>query len=301
MVAYMNAGFDVTALRVQWARIAIATVSLFVFTASAASVPSDDRLVGLARLWAVVEFFHPRTTDPSFDWDGAVTAGMHRVTQANNAAEMRSALQSLLDKLDDPVTKVLSTSDLNLISNGIQISTGRVANPVAGATMSPSGVLLITANDGTTFQAFNQQLDAVRKAEAIVFDLRHSLPGTFDQSLLARALASHSIVAPGQRRRVYHGDRLSSAAFLIDGGGRFDSFAGTHDKRVVFLLGPNTEPPDAALALQANGNGWIVVEGSPNVASTVETWRIKFPFDVEVQVRTSELFNRDGTTGSNLT
>jgi hypothetical protein len=265
-----------------------ATTGLILFSIFGEAYGADQRLTALARLWATVEFFHPRTADPSFDWDSAVVGGLKKVQTANNPAEMREALKPIVAVLQDPVTRVLDAP---------QSLAHWEANGDLTVRMLPGGVLLIAAEKEAKSVAFNNQVEALAKADAVVFDFRRrrSLQSTFDYSLLARSLSSRPLVAPGQRRRVY--PRYNEAAVLVDGGRRIEPAPGARDKRVVFLLGSHTQPPDTALALQANGNARIVVEGSADESQSVETWRVKFPFDVEVQVRSSELVHADGSLG----
>src|ERR1044071_5207095 len=65
-----------------------------------------DRLIGLARVWAEVKFFHPAIFERAIDWDGALTKAIPEVEAADDARSYRAAIERLLAAIGDPGTRV---------------------------------------------------------------------------------------------------------------------------------------------------------------------------------------------------
>src|SRR5882724_10115096 len=65
-----------------------------------------DRLLGLARIWAEVKFFHPAMFQRPTDWDGALIRAIPEVEAASDAASYRAAIGHLLAVIGDPRTAV---------------------------------------------------------------------------------------------------------------------------------------------------------------------------------------------------
>ncbi|HEX3763684.1 MAG TPA: hypothetical protein VHW23_33535 [Kofleriaceae bacterium] len=70
-----------------------------------------DRMLGLARIWAEVKFFHPAMFQRAIDWDGALIKAMPAVEAASDAASYRAAIAHLLAAVGDPQTRVDDSHD----------------------------------------------------------------------------------------------------------------------------------------------------------------------------------------------
>ncbi|HEY0481984.1 MAG TPA: hypothetical protein VGD37_30910, partial [Kofleriaceae bacterium] len=60
--------------------------------ATASEPGRADRLLGLARIWAEVKFFHPAMFQRAIDWDSALVKAIPEVEAANDAASYRVAI-----------------------------------------------------------------------------------------------------------------------------------------------------------------------------------------------------------------
>jgi hypothetical protein len=68
-----------------------------------------ERLVALCKLWGAVKYFHPYLAyRENIDWDKALADASSKVSAARNADQYASAVQSMLDTLGDPLTRVVS-------------------------------------------------------------------------------------------------------------------------------------------------------------------------------------------------
>src|SRR3569623_1012409 len=65
-----------------------------------------ERLVGLARVWNTVKYYHPYIADRMIEWDKALVETIPEINAAQSDAEYANAVNDMLAALNDPVTKV---------------------------------------------------------------------------------------------------------------------------------------------------------------------------------------------------
>jgi hypothetical protein len=76
------------------------------------TLPSEskrvERLVGLCKLWGAIKYFHPYLAyREDIDWDAALVAAIPQVSAAKDARDYASAVEGMLARLGDPVTRVI--------------------------------------------------------------------------------------------------------------------------------------------------------------------------------------------------
>jgi C-terminal processing protease CtpA/Prc len=277
-----------------------------------------DRLVGLAKLWAAVKYFHPYLTyRDNIDWDAALIKAIPKVDAARTPEEYSAAIEGMLNELGDPATHVL-TSPLRTTT----------ANSSPSAERQPTfrknadGILIVTMTNYLEFQDFvgtTKKLEALKKelptASAVVFDLRPTqTPSESEQGMasyaisdsgLPGALTTVSLAMPGERNRIHVGyapqDGTSSggysSGFYLRGRPSIKPESGARDIPVVFVIGPNADLPEMALGFQASGRGGVVVEGTFNEEVAVITQNVELPDGVRAQIRLGEVVYGDGTVG----
>lgn len=276
-----------------------------------------DRLVGLAKLWAAVKYFHPYLSyRDNIDWDAALIKVLPKVNAARTPAEYSAAVESMLSELGDPVTHVLTVPELRTSSS--LPSTERQPTFQKNA----DGILVVTMTNYADFQDFygtEKKLEALKrelpKARALVFDLRPGVtPSESEQGFASYTISASGLVGelttisvdiPGERRRMYLGYAPQdgstsgdySSGFYLQGRQPIKPDSGAKDIPVVFLIGAHADLPDMALGLQASGKGAIVVEGAFNEEVAVSTQTVELPDGVRAQIRLSELVYADGTSG----
>ena len=64
-----------------------------------------ERLVGLAKVWGVVKYFHPVLAYREIDWDKALVDAIPLVNTAKNPRDYQTALNHMLSVLDDKSTR----------------------------------------------------------------------------------------------------------------------------------------------------------------------------------------------------
>lgn len=93
------------------------TAALFLAVVSAAAqqsaaLPESTRLIDTAKVWIAVKYFHPFLAYKQIDWDKALVDALPAIRAAKTTEEYAAALQSMLDVLHDPVTRVLRNGDV---------------------------------------------------------------------------------------------------------------------------------------------------------------------------------------------
>jgi hypothetical protein len=154
-----------------------------------------DRLVGLAKLWAAVKYFHLYLSyRDNIDWDAALIKVIPKVDAARSSADYSAAVESMLSELGDPVTHVLNVPEPRPASSAP--STERQPTVQKNA----SGVVVVTMTNYVDLEDFvgtKEKLEALKKelptARAVVFDLRPAVtPSESEQGM-----ASYSISDSG--------------------------------------------------------------------------------------------------------
>src|SRR5579863_1654532 len=66
----------------------------------------NSRLIDTAKVWIAVKYFHPYLAYKPIDWDRALVNALPAIRAAKTGEEYATALQSMLDVLHDPLTRV---------------------------------------------------------------------------------------------------------------------------------------------------------------------------------------------------
>ncbi|MCE9669942.1 S41 family peptidase [Myxococcus stipitatus] len=256
-------------------------------------------MVSLGKLWGQVRYRHPWMLSRRIDWDAAFMAALPKVEAASNDDEFAAAVQSMLDALGDPATRVKRE---------------RPATTLAPPTLSPllrmekDVVVLDLRNLATPqgpqeFWGLGQRLwDSLSKARAAVIDLRlrgfdegkvWSVSGAVDW--LLPLLFDGELAIPGMRSTLYGGYKAQmgtyspySAALVQDASASLKGSPGKKPSRVVFILDEQSMVSPNLLALRAAGRAFFVGEGPVTDALAVETLDVPLGGKLIATVRTSE-------------
>src|SRR5687767_4988126 len=72
---------------------------------TAADAVRIERLIGLAKVWGTVKYFHPVLAYREIDWDKALVEAIPRVNAAKTAQDYQSAVNQMLAVLNDKSTR----------------------------------------------------------------------------------------------------------------------------------------------------------------------------------------------------
>lgn len=280
--------------------------------AAGTPAPHIERVAQAGRLWGFVRYLHPYLAYRDIDWDKALVGALPRIREAKTSEEYAAAVQTLLDTLGDPATRVLPREEA-------QAST---APPDPGVPPEivrklDGGIVLfdLPAADRLPVDKLYERTAEVAQelaaAPAVIVDLR-GLGETsyYVYSLLEEvrdALVSVPSRTPTQRYLLHSGYRSQDGG---SSGGYYSGFltlaadifappagASGTPKRVVFLASPDDYIPTLALALQAAGTGSLVSEGKLTEDAILQTRVLDLGEDIRARVRVSELMPLPGWPG----
>ena len=280
-------------MHVMW-RVIVA-IAVLASVAEAQPMPDrTERLVGAARLWAKAKFFHPYLAYKDIDWDGAFVAAIPKIEAATTIDQYRAALDGMLAKLGDPVTRIGTPASTTTAAPGTLITT-----PAPNIVQIELAALVANGFDSRGFNQRGKEIEtAASAAKILVVDLRSNQPVWITAAAITYfGGALPAIVEwPAQRLVEHRGFRSQETGRA--GGGYFSTFitvgalpAGTPKstgpKHVVFVT--DRFVPVEALALQASGHATIVASGVLDPGGTVDTVDVALPGDLTATVRLGEL------------
>ena len=290
--------------------------SLASISAQASQSPSfpDEiaRLAVLGTLWGQVEYFHPNLAlDTSIDWDEALTQAIPKVRAAATTSEFIAALQAMLDRLEDPRTRIAGLSPTSPSDSFL--------SQKFGYSSTQDDVLVVTIGnyyglfDPDSQEKIKDLANMIPEASAVVFDLRSpqatdeyarlQMTGTLAE--LQRNLIAEPIQTPGSWRRVYYGLEVSSSfssgqyrtGIFVESGGHLLPTDSSKQVPCVFLVNENSGLPGAAVALQKAGSAQIIYHGDLASQTVDATLSIPVTDDVTAEIRDSFPVFADATSG----
>lgn len=258
-----------------------------------------ERLAAAGRLWAAIEYFHPATASHEIDWESAWIRAYPEIRAAKTKEEYSKAIDEMLARLSDPVTRVLR-----------EPQRPADAGPITLKWQSDS-VLLVTVPATPDMTGMIGKLSKssaeLEKATTIVFDIRNATDGfplSLSLSGVEKMIVDRPLSAPDERRRFHVG--LAPAAYTSDiyysgfqvrQGARIDPTSAAKPKRLVFLVNAHTTIPPVALALQTAGTAALVAEGPVTDENFVTTTTLDLCEGLRVKMRLGELVYADGRSG----
>jgi C-terminal processing protease CtpA/Prc len=282
-------------------------LALLVVSEASAQAPQPERervrlerLEALGKLWGQVRYRHPWMISKRIDWDAAFMAAVPKVEAAKSSTEYAAAVQSMLDVLKDPATKVKREEP---------------AAPLTPPTLRPlvsweKDVLVLDLRNLAMPEGGNQLWgavprikDDVAKARALVVDLRMA---GFEESgiwgfvymvdRLTPLFVEGELVVPGLRGVIHSGYKPQSGALSIystslsaEASSVLQGTPGKKPARIVYLVDEHSYVDPKMLALRAAGRALIVAEGPVSDTLTVDTQDVPLGEKLQATVRTSEL------------
>lgn len=254
-----------------------------------------DRMLGLARIWAEVKFFHPAMFQRAIDWDGALLQVIPEVEAASDAASYRAAIAHLLAAVGDPQTRIDDAQDQ--------------APSADWKSWASKDVLVLDArlptgrwDVGTTRRIARDLRPEIAAARVVVVDLRGC--DDDDDRLLASVLDSlpatrrwptvRSIRHLGFRSQGESNRNTYPTSWNIASAGAPTPGPARGPGHVVFVIDPRHAVPVAALALWISGHATLVspVALDDNAAAGLK--RVTLPHGVVAQIRIADVVLPDG-------
>lgn len=292
----------------------LAIVPIQIFGQSPDETTRIKRLADLCEIWGSIKYFHPVLAYRNdIDWDDALIKTIPKVRVAKTSAEYESALQSMLDVLGDPSTKIVKTpseTNTSLNQEVLKIVTIPIEN---GNLIIIKTGNYISLSRPEIRKKIADLLPEIPKAKAIVFDLRAPFPtGSFGNSQLVdtfseleRFISTTQLSSPSERSRIHYGFEPQTgntsggynSGFYVKDGKTIRPLPTAKDVPSVFLVNENSGFLVSTLGMQANGKGLVVFEGDNANSSSLTTVRFPITDGLSVKMRNTELINADGTDG----
>ena len=280
-----------------------------------------QRLGDLCKIWGVIKYFHPDIAYGKIDWDKVLIETIPKIRSAKNRDEYVNAIQYLLNKLNDPVTRIQSKGAEDVVEYDFDLT-----EPQPYYRWLEDSVVIVIATDYSQFinteesiGKFNKMLSDLSKAKAIIFDFRrltkkdadsetsiskHSF--SFVINRIIPLLINSNLRLPSHRTRYHCGNEWQRGSRHIYYSGFITQ---NHEilipksdtiqiKPLCFIINEHTGAVlDRLIALKKSGKAFIIAEGSVSGKSLYQTYTIQLSDSLEVTIRTSELVHIDGTSG----
>ena len=270
--------------------------------------PSMENAAALGRVWGTVKYVHPALAFREVDWDAALVEALPRATAAKTPEALAEAVQAMLRRLDDPLTRVERESP--------PPTPPQEPGNTPGPFSRWSGDVLVVdldrryANLNELFPLISALAPELARARRVVVDLRASGPDEaawmgMALGFLERSLPSEKVTAPAERFRVYSGFPVqlgpSSGGYSASVETRlartFAPAPGTPKRSVAFLVNGRTPLSPLLLALRGSPRTFLVSQGTLDESSAVQVRHVPLPGGQRAVVRASELAFPAGSPG----
>jgi C-terminal processing protease CtpA/Prc len=302
-------------------------ISLFLFNGLAVGQPKSTtdlktedlrltRLVGLAKVWGTVRYFHPYLASREIDWDKALIETIPRVKTAKSSQEYQAAINSMLSVLGDKNTLANIVNEKPKAENETTVRETaepvRLENDVLMIDAVAVGKAIVAANNRLP-EFLTKTTQNLKTAKAILIDLRSG--GDLDgettfyldfylQGALA-AIVDRNVPQASLRYRLHNGypPQVGSTS-----GGYYSGLvtenpqiiAGTGQIKpppMIFLVNEGNFSAESLSGLQAAKLAFVVQDGETAMESGIMAQTINLPDNIEVKIRIGEIVNADGTVG----
>lgn len=269
-----------------------------------------EKLHGLGTAWAKIKYFHPYLAYRPINWDSALVQAIPKVVNAKDGEEYSLAVQSMLDALNDPLTKVMSRK--RTTGNGSEIE-------LLSFRWVKDSILVVSFNDyreldnyETSFESFGEICPLTLKAKGVVFDLRCLINSVdestgyidfvFSQLEIQNRLSAATLTLPSHRSLMYSmfqsekGSTVNGySAFLVRQREQITPADGAMDKPIIFLINEESDLPLVAKSLQRNGLAKIYFVGDGHITLPGRTIASELTDPYYVRLRVSEVISDDGS------
>ena len=296
-----------------WAQGGNAARSVIPDGRSAAEELRIERLVGLARVWGVVKYFHPYLAYRDVDWDKALIEAIPRVNAAKTAKEYASALDQMLAMLNDQSTRAAIETETTASNDAPTDISKFVRTENRVLIIEAARIARTVGQDTSKLGAFMGSINqALPNAAGVVFDWRATTQLTefeafYFENFMRQTLTGMldtNVVLGSSRHRMHSGYPTQTAsgasfyysALVSTAPQTLPGRSKTKPPPVAFIVNHNSPAFAEMLSgMQASDHAVVVQAGDEPQDSSSGTYTIDLPDKVKVRIRTLELINPDGS------
>ena len=280
-----------------------------------ASDVRTERLMGVARVWNTVKYFHPYLADRDIAWDKALVDAIPKVNAANTPEEYRDAVNSMLGVLNDKTTYASIPKKGEGAAKPVDLDPVHLSSDVLVVDLI--GIARNIESDRSQEFKFVEKIRSLLpKARGVVFDCRSAVDLTADNTqyylddFLQYAmpiLVMGDVTLGSWHYRVHNGysPQVGSTSGGYHSGISNDLpsvIAGKAKSKLSLSFIVNDNSPDEAElwgALRSAGVATIVQDGQSSAREfgSVGT-KIELPGGVVASIRVLETVNPDGSIGA---
>ena len=276
--------------------------------------PAEDariaRLIGLAKVWGTVKYFHPYLAYRDIDWDKALIETIPKVNTAKTPQDYQAALNQMLEVLNDKTTRADIETETKTSAHAPAVTTKLVRTENGVVMIEAARIAQTVAKDFSTLNGFITNINqSLPNAAGVVIDTRSTSKATeieayhLDNFLrqTLTAMLDSNLVLGATRYRMHNGYAAQTAgganfyysAFINSAPKTITGRAKTKTPPMAFIINQHSAGfADILSGLQSAGRAQVVLEGEE---APGETFTIELPDGVKVRMRTAELVNADGS------
>ncbi|WUR11426.1 S41 family peptidase [[Empedobacter] haloabium] len=229
-----------------------------------AAAPTDEELLGIARLWRDVGSLHPALAGGEVAWDAALADAMPALLDASTPAQLEQGVRRLMAPLHDPGVRLWTRRDVSFVP-------WPAAAPLIEWLAPDTALLHLHAGRAPDPARWRAALDQLGPARRVVVDLRAvawDMGETADAlSAMAARVVDGPLVLPAEQYRFAAGTRPlagTGGGAALHGGlltlesSRLVPVAGAARRALAFLVDDVAAVPAVALALQRRGQAVLL-------------------------------------------
>ena len=280
--------------------------------------PAEDprvaRLVGLAKVWGTVKYFHPYLAYRDIDWDKALIATIPKVNAAKTAQEYETALNQMLAVLNDKPTRAEiepQVKDVTASTPATDVKHVRIENKVL--VIDATGIAKTAGKDFSALSRFVTSInEAFPNATGIVIDtrgtskmdemdayyfdyfMRQALPAILDGNVMLGSTRYR--MHDGYATQTGGGASFYSSALVNSTPQTVQGRAKTKTPPIAFIVNEHSPAITEILSGMQTANRAVVIqEGERGPEAGGGMFTMDLPDKIKVRMRTSEIINPDGS------
>ncbi len=258
-----------------------------------------ERLIGLAKVWGTVKYFHPYLGHKEIAWDNALIETIPKVNSARSPEEYAAAIQGLLNHVGDPntfaeisagIAKPVPSGEVIRVQNGVYILDGRRVRDLSEAEI-PAALAdaraVVLDLRGTDYLTASGQ-------ESFDWFLNNFLPKILNEQSYTDALRYRVLhgYSPQNDDSAFYG---SNYQFVTTARRPLNGRLKKQAPRLIVLVNEKTSGAQVMSSLQSSDRILMLQEGQ--LEAGIETHKMALPDGVVVRMRQVEVVTAEGQVG----
>jgi C-terminal processing protease CtpA/Prc len=276
--------------------------------------PRVARLVGLAKVWGTVKYFHPYLAYRDIDWDKALIETIPKVNAAKTAREYQSAINQMLAVLNDARTRADIEPEIeDVVTSTPTTDAKHVRTENKVLVIDAAEIANAVGKDRTTLNKFVTSInEALPNVTGVVIDARSTtkvpeLDSYYFDVFMRQVLPSildGNVVLGSARYRMHNGYATQTggganfyySALVTSTPQAIQGRAKTKTPAIAFIVNQHSPAiTDILSGMQTANRAVVIQEGERAPEAGGDVFTMELPDNLRVRMRTSEVINPDGS------